>query len=611
MKGRFRTKSRAVYSGGSKRLYNPGQDDAIPPLSTAPIHFEILRFGDFELNLRSGELRRGGKVLHLQPQPTKVLSALAQQAGKLVTRDELKHQVWEGDTFVNFEAGLNFCIRSIRATLNDSADEPRFIETLPRRGYRFIAPVEQLVTENSQRIDSLAVLPLENLSQDPAEDYFADGLTDELITELAKIRGLRVISRTSAKVYKKSRKSLSEIARRLNVVAVLEGTIVRFENRVRITVQLIRAPKEEHVWAQSFERELGDILKLQAEVASTIATQVHLGLSARDQFRLTSRRRIDPAAYEAYLRGRFFCNKRTAEALTRARGYFEQSIGNDPTCALAYSGLADTYFYSGYYFGKMDPKDAMPKARHAALKALDLDDSLAEAHTSLALIKFFFDWDLAGAGQDLRNSIALNPNYATAYQANSVLFGATGCHAESVAEARRGLEVDPLSIPVNNIVGEMLSAARQWEQAIDQYRKTLELDPNVALVHENLGTALEEVGRDDEAIEEYLLVRTLSGEESGVVARLREEYQSNGLRGFRKAQLHYALSRWSGWHVDTFNIAALYARLGDLRQALTWLEKTREARSGMLIWIIMFPDFKNLRDQQQFQSMAGGLGLRT
>ena len=569
----------------------------------------MLQFHEFELNIESGELRKHGKVLRLQPQPAKVLCVLALQSGNLVTRAELKHQIWDDVTFVNFEEGLNFCIRSIRAILQDSADRPRFIETLPRRGYRFIAPVEQLIPDASQRIDSLAVLPLENLSDDPGEDYFAEGMTDELITELAKIRGLRVISRTSVKVYRSSQKSLSEIARRLNVSAVLEGTVLRFENRVRITVQLIRAQKEEHLWAQSYERELGDILKLQGELANTIATQIHLRLSAHDQLRLSSAHRIDPAAYEAYLRGRFFCNQRTEQTLTKARGYFEQAIAKEPSYASAYSGLADTYFYLGYYFGKMDPMEAMPKARDAALKALEIDSGLAEAHTSLALVKFFFDWDLAGAAQELRNSIALNPNYATAYQAHSVVLGAMKRHDESIAEAMRGLEVDPLSIPVNNIVGEMLSAARQWERAIDQYRKTIELDPRVALVHENLGTALEEIGQYYEAIEEYLEARTLSGEDESIVAELREAYQRQGFRGFRQKQLQLALARWTGWHVDAFQIASFYSRLSDPKQALAWLEKAREARSGMLIWIRMYPDFKDILSHPEFQHLARRVGL--
>jgi TolB-like protein len=313
-------------------------------LSASPSHFEVLRFDEFELNIQSGELRKRGKVLRLQPQPAKVLSVLALQPGKLVTREELKHQIWDEATFVNFEEGLNFCIRSIRAILHDSADDPQFIETLPRRGYRFIAPVEQLIPDASERIDSLAVLPLENLSHDPDEDYFAEGMTDELITELAKVRGLRVISRTSVKQYKRVRKSLPEIARRLNVSGIVEGTVLHFGNRVRITVQLIRAQKEEHLWAESYEREIGDILKLQGELARTIAAQIHVRLSAHDQLRLSSARRIDGSAYEAYLRGRYFCNKRTEETLKKAREYFEQAIAKEPSYASAYSGLADTYF---------------------------------------------------------------------------------------------------------------------------------------------------------------------------------------------------------------------------------------------------------------------------
>jgi TolB-like protein/Tfp pilus assembly protein PilF len=578
-------------------------------VSTSARHFAVLRFDEFELNIQSGELRKRGKVLRLQPQPAKVLSVLALQSGKLVTREELKHQIWDDATFVNFEEGLNFCIRSIRAILHDSADDPQYIETLPRRGYRFIAPVEQLIPDASEKIDSLAVLPLENLSNDPDEDYFAEAMTDELITELAKIQGLRVISRTSVRQYKKLGKSLPEIARRLNVSVIVEGTVLRFENRARITVQLIRAQKEEHLWAQSYERELGDILKLQGELARTIATQIHIRLSAHDRLRLSSAPRIDPAAYEAYLRGRYFCNKRTEETLEKARVYFEQAIAKEPSYASAYSGLADTHFYSGYYFGKMDPTEAMPKAKHAALKALELDNILAEAHTSLALVKFFFEWDLEGAAQELRTAIAMNPNYATAYHAHSVVLGAAQRHDESIAEARRALEVDPLSIPVNNIVGEMLGAARQWDQAIDQYRKTVELDPTVALVHENLGTALEEIGRYDDAIGEYLLARALSGEDDCIVAELRNAYQRYELRGFRQKQLQLALARWTGWHVDTFRIASFYARLDDPKQALAWLEKACEARSGMLIWIRMYPDFKNLLSHPEFQHLVRRVGL--
>ena len=346
--------------------------------------------------------------------------------------------------------------------------------------------------------------------------------------------------------------------------------MLRFENRVRITVQLIRARKEEHLWAQSYERELGDLLKLQGELATTIASNPHPALrggSVSVQFCGAHR----SGGLRSLLRGRFFCNKRTEETLRKAREYFEQAIAIEPGYASAYSGLADTYFYSGYYFGKMDPAEAMPKARAAALKALELDSG-SEAHTSLGLVKFFFDWDLDGAGQEFRTALALNPNYAIAYQAHSVLLGATNRHEQSIAEARRGLEVDPLSVPVNNIVGEMLSAARQWTPAIDQYRKTVELDPGVALVHENIATALEEIGCYDDAIEEYLAARKLSGEDNDTVAELREAYEKHGVRGFRESNSN---SHWNGGPdgmLTHFKLPALRTT-GNSSAAMAWLER--------------------------------------
>lgn len=569
----------------------------------------MLRFHEFELNILSGELRQKGKVLHLPPQPAKVLTILALQSGKVLTREEIRRQIWDKATFVNFEEGLNFCIRSIRATLHDKADEPRFIETLPRRGYRFIAPVEQLLTDDIERIDSLAVLPLENLSCDPEQEYFADGMTDELIAELSKILGLRVISRTSIKSYKGTCEPLPEIARRLNVSAILEGSVFRSEKTTRMTVQLIRARKEEHIWAESYTRTPEDILKLQSELAREIAHQINLRLSERDQLRLRSARRINPSAHEAYLRGRYFCNKRTEENLEKAERYFHQAIAAEATYASAYSGLADSYFYRGYYFGKMAPTDAMPKARDAALRALSLDNTLAEAHTSLALVKFFFDWDLAGASQELQTAIELNPNYATAYQAHSVALGALGLHNDSIAQARCGLNLDPLSIPVNNILGEMLAAARRWDEAIDQYRKTIELDPNVALVHENLGTALEEIGHCDEAVQEYLSARILYGDEEATVSRLRHAYQKLGIRSFRQEELQLALLGYAGWHVDTFRIACLYARLSDAEHAAEWLERAATANSGMLIWTKMYPDFKTVDTHPKIQMLSNRVGL--
>jgi len=569
----------------------------------------VLRFGPFEFEIANGLLRKLGKPVQLQPQPAKILALLISRPTKVITREELRQEIWGQDTFVDFEHNLNFSVRQIRAALHDHAEKPRFIETLPRRGYRFIAAVEQVLPEADHRIQSLAVLPLENLSQDPEQEYFADGVTDELITELAKIRALRVISRTSVQQFKRVRKPLREIARRLNVDAVVEGTILRWGNRVRITAQLIDVRREEHLWAESYERDLGDVLRLQAEVAQAISGQIHITLRAEEQCRMRPVRRIDPAAHECYLRGRYFWNKRSEEDLCRAQKYFEQAIEKEPGHALAYSGLADTYFYRGYAFGRMAPKDAMPKARAAALKAMELDETLAESHVSLALVRFFFDWDWSGAEREFKRALELNPNYATAHHAYAALLAATGRKQEAIAAAKRAVELDPLSIPINNILGEMYMCTGEWEQAIRQYRKTIEMDPTVWLPHENLGATLEELGKHAEAVDEYLKARTASGESPEILRELSKAYEASGLGGFLRKQVELERARWDGRHFDTFQIAAHYARLGEQDEALAWLERAFEARSGEMIWIKLYPYFEKLYRNPRFGDLVRRVGL--
>lgn len=579
-------------------------------MATVPTGPEIFQFAGFEFDPRGGVLHRGGKPVRLQPQPARILALLISRAGELITRDEITKQVWGETTFVDFEHNLNFSVRQIRTALHDDAEKPRFIETLPRRGYRFIAPVHQVVPGAAEAIESLAVLPLENLSHDPEEEYFADGITDELITELAKIGSLRVISRTSVRRYKRIRKSLPEIARQLNVDAVVEGTVLRSSNRVRITAQLIRAKKEEHLWAESYDRDLGDVLKLQAEVTRAIASQVHIRLTANEEARLkAAARHIDPAAHESYLRGRYFWNKRTEEDLQKAQIYFQQAIDKEPTYAVAYSGLADTYLYRGYTFGRMDPKRAMPIARAAASRALELDPNLAEAHTSLGLLKMAFEWDFPGAARALETALRLNPNYATAHHVYAALLAITGRVEAAIEEAQRALQLDPLSVPINNIVAEIYMFAGRLEEAIAQCHKAVELEPNIALVHENLGTALEQTGQHDEALAEYLKALGFWGESAELVAEFRSAYECSGWRGFREKRLQVALARHGGWHFETFHIATLYAGIGDNEQALTWLEEACAARSGGMIWIKSFPYFRDLYSNPRFQRIVRQVGL--
>src|ERR1700722_11598272 len=407
-----------------------------------------LRFSVFEIDLNAGELRKHGLKIRLQEQPFQVLATLIEHTGEVVTREALQKKLWSADTFVDFDHGLNKAINKIREALSDSAESPRFVETVARRGYRFLAEVKladaapvssaEQATElqtaaevparpalagkpaNPKRplspfvwkttvvvlllltisladwrlhsrgrpsyaIRSLAVLPLESLSGDASQDYFADGMTDELISDLGQISALRVISRTSVMVYKHVRKPLPQIARELNVDAVVEGTVLRSGDQVRITAQLIEASSDKHLWSQSYQGELRDTLALQNQVARAIADQIRINLNSQEQAALKNVRVVNPEAYESYLKGRYFWNKRTADGLKVALAYFNQAIDEDPKYAQAYSGLADTYALLGdWEYAVMTPREALPKAKAAATKALELDGTLSEAHNALA-----------------------------------------------------------------------------------------------------------------------------------------------------------------------------------------------------------------------------------
>ena len=439
----------------------------------------VLRFDIFELDVRAGELRKNGVKLRLQGQPLQVLAALLKHPGELVTREELRAQIWQADTFVDFDHSLHNAIARIREVLGDSAETPRYIETLPRRGYRFVAHVEGISTREPERsaetvqpseapaplarskaraalavalftlvmialalwllpaishrttavppMRSIAVLPLDNLSGDPSQEYFVDGMTDELITDLAKVGALRVTSRTSVMRYKGTKKSLPEIARELNVEGIVEGSVTRSGNRVRVTAQLLHAPEDQHLWAETYERDLGDVLKLQSEVAQAIAQQVRAQLTPQQQDRLGSVRQVNPEAYDAYLRGRYYLTNQftTAQPLNRAKGYFEESIRKDPNFALAYSGLADSYAFLAY-FRQVPPESAYQSATDALRKASALDDSIGEIHDTRAVLSWRYKWDLDTAEQEFNRAIALAPSYSCAHEDHAVYLGFVG-----------------------------------------------------------------------------------------------------------------------------------------------------------------------------------------
>src|SRR6266568_1062355 len=337
-----------------------------------------VRFGVFEVDLRAGELRKQGVKIKLQEQPFHLLQMLLEHPGEIVTREELRGRIWPADTFVDFDQGLNNAIKRLRESLSDSAENPRFIETVPRHGYRFIGNLGA----TPGGIKSLAVLPLENLSRDPEQEYFADGLTEALITTLAKIGDLRVVSRTSAMQYKGIHKPVREIARELGVDSIVEGTVLRAGDRVRITAQLIDAAKEAHLWAESYVRDLRDVLTLQSEVAQAVAREVQVKLTPQEQAHLGQVHPVDPEAYEAYLKGRYHWNRRSGEGYGKAMQCFQQTIARDPTYGAAYSGLADCLSLLGVW-SLIAPDEGCGKAKGLALQALERDPSLAEAHVSL------------------------------------------------------------------------------------------------------------------------------------------------------------------------------------------------------------------------------------
>lgn len=468
---------------------------------------------------------------------------------------------------------------------------------------------QRWIASGTERIESLAVLPIENLSGDPAQDYFADGMTEALITDLANIGVPRVISRTSMMQYKGTRKPLPEIANELNVDGILEGSILRSGDRVRVTAQLIYARKDRHIWAHAYDRNERDILTLQNEVAQAIANAIKLEISAGLRARLADSHPINPEAHEAYLRGRYFWNRRTEEDLTKAKDYFEQAIAKDPEFAPAYSGLADTYFYRGYAFGHLLPDEAMPLAKAASLKSLQLDDGLAEGHTSLALIKMFYDWDFSGAEREFKRAIALNPNYATSHHAYAVLLFAMGRPNESIAEARKAMEVDPLSVPVNNIFGAMLANAGRCDEAIVQYRRILEMEPNMGMAHEGLAGCYENKGMLKEALEEQVKARLADGDTPQEIEEFRQTYAALGKKGVLNKDLQAELAGWKKdhWHVDACKIAMDYAEIGNKDEAFAWIDKAIQLRSGMLIWLYVGDN--PLRSDPRFQDVKHRMGI--
>ena len=611
----------------------------------------IIRFGIFQLDLKTRELYKAGVKVKLQDQPFRVLASLVAQAGQVVTREELRQNIWPTDVYVAFDQGLNNAIKKVRDALGDSADNPRFIETVARHGYRFLAPVSAVQARSSKpplrfglgtirtaligltaaslvvaltywashrsvmragpssEKAILAVLPFDNLSHDPDQEFFSDGLTEEMIAQLGKLNPerLSVIARGSVVKYKGSSIAISKIGEELHADYLLQGSVRRAPDRVRITVQLIQVRDQTDLWTESYDHELKDILALQDSVARTIADQIHITLTAEPQTRLARPRQLEPAAHEAYLKGRYYWNKRTAESLQRASVYFQLAINRDPAYGAAYSGLADCS--SGLtWHGFNSPAEALPRANAAALKAIEIDPQSAEAHASLALVLHHrLDWP--GAEREFKRALQLDPHYANAHHWYGDYLSIKGRHDEALLEAKQALELDPLNLMIGTWVGLRYYLARKYDRAIEQGRNTVELDPNFAAAHLLLGESYVQMGQHKQGLAELEKAASLSGNSPLYLAQVGVAYASAGRRT-AALRIIGQLQRLSGErYVSPYGLAQIYAALNDKKQTFTWLQTAYDDHAVWMSYLAVDPVFDRFRSDQRFRDLLRRLAL--
>jgi TolB-like protein/Flp pilus assembly protein TadD len=562
----------------------------------------IVRFGEFELDQDAGELRRDGTRIRVQEQPLQILQILLEQPGKIVARAELQRRIWPSDTFVDFDHGINNAIKRLREALGDTAETPRYVETLFRRGYRFVGSIEAPRKTSPTGIRSLAVLPLENLSRDPEQEYFAEGLTEALITSLAKIGELRVVSRTSSMLYKGARKPLREIANELEVDAIVEGSVLRSGDRVRITAQLIDAAKESHLWAESYERHLRDVLDLQSEVVQDIARHVEVRLTPQEQAQFTQVRPVDPTAYEAYLKGRYHWNRRTHDGFPKGARYFQEVIDKDPRFAAAYAGLADCL--SGLsLFAFIAPYDGFGKAKVLATRAVEIDPGLAEAHASVAWVHTWYDFDFVAAEREFERSIELNSRYAQAHGWFGYFLGLMGRYEEAYTECKRAIRLDPLSLGIRWALACVYWMARRYDPAISELQEMVELDPGFVWAQGGLAWAYLGKSMTQAAVTAAHKGVQLSPESTVYRAALAEACAANGNREEAAKILEELQTLPKRHYVTPYYLGRVYAVLGERDEALQWLETAYRERASLMAFLKTDPQLDILRDDPRFEDL--------
>jgi TolB-like protein/DNA-binding winged helix-turn-helix (wHTH) protein/tetratricopeptide (TPR) repeat protein len=638
----------------------------------------VYRFGVFEVDGRTGELRKQGLKLRVRGRPIDILLLLLARPGEVVTRDELREQLWQADTFVDFDHGLHSAVNRLRDALGESAENPRFIETLPRRGYRFIAPVTAVTTaakptlvprpvddaaslavpvpvpaapptavsapvpalearprrvlamamaaglavglsivvgalyvshrgvapvENSGRM-ALAVLPFENLSSDPDQEFFSDGFTEEVISELGMIgpEKLTVIGRTTSMLYKGAKKSIGEIGQELNVKYLLEGSIRRSGSRMRIIAQLVETRSMANIWSDSYERDVGDVLAVQKEVARQIARSLEPTLAPPAANGAGTPRSF--AAYELFTRGRFFREQATEDGARRAIEYYERALAADPNYAAAYAAMADAYRLLGAPGWEVDaPSILLPKATAAAERALELDPKSPEARAVLAMIRFNYDWDLPGAEREIKEAVRLNPSFAQAYQYYSSILTGWGRPDDAIDAARRAMELDPLSATAGTSLGVRYYYAGRPEEAIHEFTKTLEVTPGFSVAHWGLAQCYRLQRRFPDQIDQLRSAVQLSGNSTYMRAHLAYGYAVAGDKARAETLRREIEAEGADRYLAPYHLALIAAGLGDTAEAMKWLERAYDDRSGWLVFLGVEPEFAFLQPLPEFQKL--------
>jgi TolB-like protein/DNA-binding winged helix-turn-helix (wHTH) protein/Flp pilus assembly protein TadD len=627
----------------------------------------VVRFSIFELDLRSGELRKKGLKIKLQEQPFQVLAMLLERPGQVVTREELQQKLWPEGTFVDYEQGLNVAIKKLREALGDSAESPRFVETLARRGYRFIGQRPQdspederaelggstdaqsagrLVSSKAESkprrrfgpravgvlvltmlvasggfywlarrdrathetINSLAILPFTNAGGDAASEYLSDGITESLINNFSRLRQLRVVARATAFRHKGQERNPQEIGRHLKVGAVLMGRILQRGDSLNVQAELVDVSDGSQLWGAQFQRQLTDLLVLQEEIAREISEKLRLQLTGEQQKRLTRRYTESAEAYQLYLKGRYHWNKRTTEGLNKGIEYFKQAIGRDSNFALCYAGLADSYnMLPGY--GLASPKDSFPQAKEAARTALKIDISLADAHTALAFALMHYDWNWPQAEREFKLAIELNPSYAFAHQWYAIYLQSMQRRNEAIAEIKQALELEPLSLAINTGVSWVFCWAGRYDEAIDAAKTAVELDPSFAMGHVRLALAYEQKQLYEKAIHEAQIAVTLSNGNSVRLSELAHIYGASGQRGKAKELINELTQRSSQRYVPAQDFAWVYTGLGDREPAFAWWQKAYEERGMRLAFLQGDPGFNAIRSDPRFAELVRRVGL--